>query len=156
MLFCHFLNLFWKFKNDFIIVTFHFRMIALETSRKEDDTKWLTYWVTFAAFSLLEFFSELILDFVPFYWLVKVSRIFFFLISCMQACLYWLKCFDKKIKIKQVDLCKGSLCSLIFFAVSKKLKLLKIKDLKKKKNLQMTLIKPNISFISLIIIIDWR
>lgn len=46
-------------------------MKALESSTKEDDTRWLTYWVTFAAFSLLEFFSEFILGFVPFYWLVK-------------------------------------------------------------------------------------
>jgi len=53
-------------------------MIALETQKKEDDTKWLTYWVTFAAFSILEFFSEIILDFVPFYWLVKCL----FLIWC--------------------------------------------------------------------------
>jgi len=53
-------------------------MHALESPRKEDDTKWLTYWVTFAAFSLLEFFSEIILDFVPFYWLVKCI----FLIWC--------------------------------------------------------------------------
>ena len=53
-------------------------MIALETQRKEDDTKWLTYWVTFAAFSLVEFFSEIILDFIPFYWLVKCI----FLIWC--------------------------------------------------------------------------
>lgn len=51
----------------------NFSIIALESHMKEDDTKWLTYWVTFAAFSLLEFFSEIILDFVPFYWLVKVS-----------------------------------------------------------------------------------
>lgn len=53
-------------------------MIALETQRKEDDTKWLTYWVTFATFSLLEFFSEIILDFIPFYWLAKCL----FLIWC--------------------------------------------------------------------------
>jgi len=53
-------------------------MIALETHNKEDDTRWLTYWVTFAAFSLVEFFSEFILDFVPFYWLVKCI----FLIWC--------------------------------------------------------------------------
>ncbi|XP_015922024.1 receptor expression-enhancing protein 5 isoform X1 [Parasteatoda tepidariorum] len=46
-------------------------MHAIESSNKEDDTRWLTYWVTFAAFSLLEFFSEIILDFVPFYWLLK-------------------------------------------------------------------------------------
>lgn len=53
-------------------------MIALESSNKEDDTRWLTYWVTFAAFSLVEFFSEIILGFIPFYWLMKCI----FLIWC--------------------------------------------------------------------------
>jgi len=53
-------------------------IIAIETHHKDDDTKWLTYWVTFATFSILEFFSEIILDFVPFYWLVKCL----FLIWC--------------------------------------------------------------------------
>ncbi|XP_013790013.1 receptor expression-enhancing protein 5-like [Limulus polyphemus] len=44
---------------------------AIETHDKEDDTKWLTYWVVFAAFSILEFFSDIVLDWFPFYWLLK-------------------------------------------------------------------------------------
>jgi len=44
---------------------------ALETTRKEDDTRWLTYWVVFALFSVCEFFSDLLLSWFPFYWLAK-------------------------------------------------------------------------------------
>ncbi|XP_020288031.1 receptor expression-enhancing protein 5-like [Pseudomyrmex gracilis] len=44
---------------------------ALETSKKEDDTKWLTYWVVFAVFTIIEFFSEYIVVWFPFYWLFK-------------------------------------------------------------------------------------
>lgn len=44
---------------------------ALETSQKEDDTKWLTYWVIFALFTLIEFFSNYILALLPFYWVLK-------------------------------------------------------------------------------------
>ncbi|XP_063238276.1 receptor expression-enhancing protein 5-like isoform X2 [Bacillus rossius redtenbacheri] len=44
---------------------------ALETLKKEDDTKWLTYWVVFAFFSIIEFFSGFILHWFPFYWLLK-------------------------------------------------------------------------------------
>lgn len=47
-------------------------MKAIETSSKDDDTKWLTYWVTFSVFSLVEHFSPLLLKFIPFYWLLKV------------------------------------------------------------------------------------
>ncbi|XP_070151967.1 receptor expression-enhancing protein 5 isoform X2 [Polyergus mexicanus] len=46
-------------------------MKALESSKKEDDTKWLTYWVVFAVFTIVEFFSEYIVCWFPVYWLFK-------------------------------------------------------------------------------------
>ncbi|XP_011172363.1 receptor expression-enhancing protein 5 isoform X2 [Solenopsis invicta] len=46
-------------------------MKALESPKKEDDTKWLTYWVVFAVFTIIEFFSEYILCWFPVYWLFK-------------------------------------------------------------------------------------
>lgn len=54
-------------------------MKAVETQDKSDDTKWLTYWVTFAVFSVLEFFSLYITKIIPFYWLLKCI----FFIWCM-------------------------------------------------------------------------
>jgi len=45
---------------------------ALESSSKEDDTKWLMYWVVFATFSLVEFFSDCILSWFPPYYLAKL------------------------------------------------------------------------------------
>jgi len=44
---------------------------ALESSRKEDDTQWLTYWVVYAVFGTVEFFSDILLSWFPFYWLFK-------------------------------------------------------------------------------------
>jgi len=44
---------------------------AIESKEKDDDTKWLTYWVTYAFFSLLEFFSDIFLFWIPFYNLSK-------------------------------------------------------------------------------------
>jgi len=52
---------------------------ALETKSKSDDTQWLTYWVVFAAFSVIEYFADFIAGWVPFYWLSKVA----FLVWCM-------------------------------------------------------------------------
>ncbi|XP_050460385.1 receptor expression-enhancing protein 5-like isoform X2 [Cataglyphis hispanica] len=46
-------------------------MKALESPKKEDDTKWLTYWVVFAVFTIVEFFSEYIVCWFPIYWLFK-------------------------------------------------------------------------------------
>lgn len=47
-------------------------LVALETSNKEDDSKWLTYWVVFAGFSVVEFFSDSLMSWFPLYWLAKV------------------------------------------------------------------------------------
>eukprot|EP00096_Caligus_rogercresseyi_P006684 TRINITY_DN233_c0_g1_i1.p1 TRINITY_DN233_c0_g1~~TRINITY_DN233_c0_g1_i1.p1 ORF type:complete len:187 (+),score=71.65 TRINITY_DN233_c0_g1_i1:202-762(+) len=44
---------------------------ALETGTKQDDTQWLMYWVVFALFSVVEFFSDFLAGWVPFYWLSK-------------------------------------------------------------------------------------
>jgi len=44
---------------------------ALETPKKDDDTKWLTYWTVFAFFSVIEFPSDILLNWFPLYWLAK-------------------------------------------------------------------------------------
>lgn len=46
-------------------------MKAIETRTKEDDTKWLTYWVTFGVLSVVEHFSFFLVNIIPFYWLLK-------------------------------------------------------------------------------------
>ena len=45
---------------------------AIESPQKADDTKWLMYWVVFALFSVVEFFSDILLNWFPLYWLIKV------------------------------------------------------------------------------------
>lgn len=49
---------------------------AIESTNKEDDTKWLIYWVVFALFSVFEYFSDLIVSWFPLYWLIKVRYLF--------------------------------------------------------------------------------
>jgi receptor expression-enhancing protein 5/6 len=52
---------------------------AIESKEKNDDTKWLTYWVVYSGFSLIEFFADIFLFWVPFYWFFKCL----FLVYCM-------------------------------------------------------------------------
>lgn len=52
---------------------------AIESKDKVDDTKWLTYWVLYAVFSTVEFFSVFLYSFIPFYYLLKVIYRFFFI-----------------------------------------------------------------------------
>jgi len=44
---------------------------AIESHNKDDDTQWLTYWVIFALFNVLEFGAETIESYFPIYWLTK-------------------------------------------------------------------------------------
>lgn len=56
-----------------------FRIKAIESPNKEDDTQWLTYWVVYGVFSIVEFFSDLFLSWFPFYYMLKCG----FLLWCM-------------------------------------------------------------------------
>ncbi len=53
------------------VVPGYYSLIALETKSKNDDTQLLTYWVVFAFFSVIEFWSKTILYWVPFWFLFK-------------------------------------------------------------------------------------
>jgi len=51
---------------------------AVESKEKDDDTKWLTYWVVYSIFHLLEFFTDIFFFWIPFYWFFKCA----FLVYC--------------------------------------------------------------------------
>lgn len=53
---------------------------ALETLDKEDDTKWLTYWVVFSAVSVLESFTDIFFYWIPLYSLIKCAVFIFMMI----------------------------------------------------------------------------
>ncbi|KAJ2355415.1 ER membrane protein DP1/Yop1 [Coemansia erecta] len=48
-------------------------MNAIETPGKEDDAQWLTYWVVFGTFNVLEYFTGFLLYWFPFYYLIKLG-----------------------------------------------------------------------------------
>ena len=50
---------------------------ALESGSKADDTKWLTYWVVFGAFNIIDHFAGFILHFIPFYYVLKLAFLVF-------------------------------------------------------------------------------
>ncbi|XP_068127782.1 receptor expression-enhancing protein 5 isoform X1 [Hyperolius riggenbachi] len=52
---------------------------AIESPNKDDDTQWLTYWVVYGVFSIIEFFSDIFLSWFPFYYMIKCG----FLLWCM-------------------------------------------------------------------------
>lgn len=54
-----------------LVIPGYFSLLALETPGKADDTHYLTYWVVYAFFSVIEFWSNAILYWIPFYWFFK-------------------------------------------------------------------------------------
>uniref|UniRef100_A0A8C0BMQ6 Receptor expression-enhancing protein n=1 Tax=Buteo japonicus TaxID=224669 RepID=A0A8C0BMQ6_9AVES len=46
---------------------------AIESPNKDDDTQWLTYWVVYGVFSIVEFFSDIFLSWFPFYYICSCS-----------------------------------------------------------------------------------
>uniref|UniRef100_A0A3B5BEB6 Receptor expression-enhancing protein n=1 Tax=Stegastes partitus TaxID=144197 RepID=A0A3B5BEB6_9TELE len=46
----------------------YFSIKAIESKVKEDDTQWLTYWVVYGVFSIVEAFSDIFLSWFPFYY----------------------------------------------------------------------------------------
>lgn len=51
---------------------FPYSIKAIESPNKDDDTQWLTYWVVYGVFSIVEFFSDIFLSWFPFYYMLKV------------------------------------------------------------------------------------
>ena len=51
---------------------------AIESKGTDDDTQWLTYWLVFSLFKLIEGVADSILQYIPFYFIVKIT----FLVWC--------------------------------------------------------------------------
>ncbi|KAK6744222.1 hypothetical protein RB195_011119 [Necator americanus] len=46
---------------------------AVRTKDTKDDTQWLIYWCVFAVFCLTDYFAASIMQYFPFYWLLKAA-----------------------------------------------------------------------------------
>lgn len=55
----------------------YYSLHAIKTTTTADDTELLTYWIVFAFFSVIEFWSKAILYWVPFYWFFKTIFLIF-------------------------------------------------------------------------------
>ena len=61
--------------------------LALETKRTDDDKKWLTYWLSYGAFNILDHFSKIITQFIPFYLTFKVLFLIWMMHSSTEGAL---------------------------------------------------------------------
>ena len=49
----------------------YYSFYALQTKTDEDDRQWLTYWIVFAFFNVVESVTDVLFTWIPFYYLVK-------------------------------------------------------------------------------------
>ena len=47
--------------------------LALDSDGQDDDKQWLTYWVCFGIFNIIDQFAGIILRFIPFYYFLKLG-----------------------------------------------------------------------------------
>jgi len=55
---------------------------AIESTEKDDDTKWLVYWVVYSILSVVESMTDLVVFWIPFYYELKL--IFLLLLQIPQ------------------------------------------------------------------------
>lgn len=53
------------------VIPGYYSLLALQTASKKDDTQLLTYWVVFGFLNVIEFWTNAILYWIPFYFLFK-------------------------------------------------------------------------------------
>merc|ERR1712057_145975 len=58
---------------------------SLESQNTNDDRLWLTYWVVYSCFCLIEGFLEYILFWVPFYYPIKLAFLFYLFLPQTQG-----------------------------------------------------------------------
>uniref|UniRef100_A0A7S1B7Y3 Receptor expression-enhancing protein n=1 Tax=Corethron hystrix TaxID=216773 RepID=A0A7S1B7Y3_9STRA len=46
---------------------------AIDSANTEEDVQWLTYWVVFASFSIIESAASFLVSWIPFYFFIKLS-----------------------------------------------------------------------------------
>lgn len=57
-------------------------------SQNDDDKYWLTYWVVFAFFSLVDVFSGFLMKLIPFYFIFKIIFLVWLFMPNTQGCYY--------------------------------------------------------------------
>ncbi|TMW64744.1 hypothetical protein Poli38472_011624 [Pythium oligandrum] len=58
---------------------------AVESDCKKDDVQWLTYWVVYACFSIIEVFADFLLYWIPFYYAFKLGFLLWLFMPSTQG-----------------------------------------------------------------------
>jgi receptor expression-enhancing protein 5/6 len=65
--------------------------------KNDDDKMWLTYWVVFSSFTLVDMFSVMIVKFIPFYFVLKILFLIWLFMPNSQGCYIVYKLLVKRV-----------------------------------------------------------
>jgi len=51
--------------------------VCLDSNNEEEEKQWLTYWVVFGVFNIIDHFAGFILHWIPFYYVLKLAFLVF-------------------------------------------------------------------------------
>ena len=71
---------------------------AIESEGTDDDTQWLTYWVIYAFFNLIEHFSDVILHWVPFYFSFKLGLLVWMMLPTQNGATFIYQAIRSRVK----------------------------------------------------------
>jgi receptor expression-enhancing protein 5/6 len=63
--------------NLFAFIPIYSSFKAMRSGSTNDDEFWLTYWVVYGSFGLIESFLDVMLFWMPFYYILKITLLFF-------------------------------------------------------------------------------
>ncbi|KFD51433.1 hypothetical protein M514_07646, partial [Trichuris suis] len=62
-------------------------LVAIEMRDDEENIQWLTYWVIFALFSIIDYASNVVISYLPIYWLLKSTLFLWLSLSVYKGAL---------------------------------------------------------------------
>lgn len=68
---------------------------AIESPSKEDDKQWLTYWTVIGFVQMIEYFSDILLYWFPFYYLFKTLFVLYLALPQFRVSFFILFYFKK-------------------------------------------------------------
>ena len=60
---------------------------AIESPEKDDDVQWLTYWIINSFFQVIEYFSDILLYWIPFYFVWKALFLIYLYAPQTKVCI---------------------------------------------------------------------
>lgn len=76
---------------------------AIESSRKDDDIQWLSYWVVFSAFRLFETLFGIVLAWIPLYGLARLAFVAWLAMPQTRGATYLYKEFVRPLLLVVVE-----------------------------------------------------